>query len=152
MASRVFDELPEEIVHLLKQEQYVTVSTIEPKNSTPDVHAVSWVYAASPRILRFAVDARASAVENLRETPGMAMTVIGGGTTYSIAGKGKILTTEVSGISFPLAIIEVDVAEVKDVMFYGSRMLRGPVFEKTYDPEAAEELDNKVLEAMKNIH
>ncbi|MDZ5781691.1 pyridoxamine 5'-phosphate oxidase family protein [Marinococcus luteus] len=89
MASRVFDELPEEIVHLLKQEQYVTVSTIEPKNSTPDVHAVSWVYAASPRILRFAVDARASAVKNLRETPGMAMTVIGGGTTYSIAGQGK---------------------------------------------------------------
>ncbi|WP_079476058.1 pyridoxamine 5'-phosphate oxidase family protein [Marinococcus halophilus] len=149
MASRVFDELPEEIVYLLKQEQYVTVSTINQKNSTPDIHAVSWVYASSSRMLRFAVDARASVMKNLRASPGMAMTVIGGGTTYSIAGRGKILTTEVNGISFPLAIIEVEVVEVKDVMFYGSRMISGPVFEKTYDLEAADELDNKVLEAMK---
>jgi hypothetical protein len=45
--------------------------------------------------------------------------------------------------------MEVSIKEVRDVMFYGSKLSVEPSYEKTYDAEAAAKLDRQVMDAIK---
>ena len=42
-----------------------------------------------------------------------------------------------NGIQLPLALIKLNIKEVRDVMFYGSKITIQPEYDKTYDLEAA---------------
>jgi hypothetical protein len=46
-------------------------------------------------------------------------------------------------------LVEISIKEVRDVMFYGSKIITEPQYDKTYDKVAAERLDKQVMEAMK---
>ena len=48
-----------------------------------------------------------------------------------------------------LSCIDIDVEEVREAMFYGSRITVAPEFEKTYDKRAADKLDGQVFAALK---
>ena len=52
-------------------------------------------------------------------------------------------------VPLKLALVEVDIKEVRDVMFYGSKITADPEYDKTYDKNAAARLDKQVMEAMK---
>jgi len=53
------------------------------------------------------------------------------------------------GVPFKLSCFDIHVEQVRDAMFYGSRLSVAPEYEKTYDKRAAEKLDNQVFAAMK---
>ncbi len=67
-------------------------------------------------------------------------------SVFSISGgTGEILTDRMEGIPLKLTVIEVNVQEVRDVMFYGAEIATELTYEKTYDVRAAKKLDNQVL-------
>lgn len=149
MANRVENELTDELMPLLSQEQYVILATVDHETGGPNVNAISWVFAKDNKIVRFSVDNRSRIVENIRKQPRVTVTLIGAGSTYSITGDAKIIREKMEDVPLKLALVEILVKEVRDVMFYGSRIMSGPKYEKTYDKDAADKLDNQVMEAMK---
>ncbi|PYZ93283.1 hypothetical protein CR194_08805 [Salipaludibacillus keqinensis] len=149
MANQVETTLTEELLPLLREERYVTIATVDHETGGPNVNAISWVYASDETHVRFSVDNRSRIVENLKKQPLVTLTVVGAGSTYSITGEAKVLSEKMEDVPLKLALIEISVAEVRDVMFYGARITTEPKYEKTYDKEAAEKLDNQVMSAMK---
>lgn len=148
MANEVELKLTEELYNLLQGERFVTIATIDFETGAPNVSAISWVYAPNHETIRFAVDNRSRIVENIKKHSSVVLNLIGNGSTYSIAGEAKIAVEKMEGVPLKLALVEIAIKEVRDVMFYGSKITVEPKYEKTYDAEAAAKLDRQVKEAM----
>lgn len=149
MANQVEAVLTEELLPLLRVERYVTIATVDHENGGPNVNAISWVYATDESHIRFAVDNRSRIVQNLKKQPRVTITMLGAGSTYAITGEAKVLSEKLEEVPLKLALVEISIKEVRDVMFYGSRITTEPGYEKTYDKEAAAKLDFQVMNAMK---
>ena len=54
-----------------------------------------------------------------------------------------------SEVPLKLGLVEFKINEVRDVMFYGSKIVTEPQYDKTYDKKAAAKLDKQVMDAMK---
>ncbi len=149
MAKDLINELPDSLYQNLQKFDLVLLSTIY-ENKQPFVNAVSWVFAPTTKKIRFSVDSKSQIITNIKANQNVALSMFSGETIYSINGKGNLLTEEIEGIPFKLAIVEVDVESVHEVMFYGSKISSPPEYQKTYNPAAAEKLDQQVLTALKN--
>lgn len=141
--------LTEQLISLLQQEKLVILGTVDAETGSPNVNAISWVYAVNPNTVRFAVDARSRIVGNLRRTPQASLTLIGGGTVHAIYGRAKLVADALEEVPFKLACFDIEIDAVRDAMFYGARISVEPEYEKTYDKRAAEKLDGQVFAAMK---
>lgn len=150
MANQVETELTEQLLSLLRREHYVGLATVDHETGGPNINAISWVYAVDEKRIRFSVDNRSRIVKNILNQPLVAMTVIGAGSTHSITGKAEMIMEEMEGVPIKLALFELNIDEVRDVMFYGARIIAGPKFEKTYDEDAAKKLDDQVMSLLKN--
>ncbi|WP_332693845.1 pyridoxamine 5'-phosphate oxidase family protein [Halalkalibacter lacteus] len=149
MTNQVEQGLTEEMLPLLQKERYVTIATVDFEKGTPNVNAISWVYALTLQKIRFSIDNRSRIIDNIKTNDGVVITLIANGSTYSIAGSARIVTEKMEGVPLKLALVELEVNEVRDVMFYGAKMMVEPSYEKTYDVEAAAKLDRQVMEALK---
>ncbi|MYL32992.1 hypothetical protein GLW08_02265 [Pontibacillus yanchengensis] len=149
MANQVEKKLNEVQYQTLQSERYVLLSTIDYETATPMVNAISWVYAPSAFCIRFAIDNRSKIVENIRNHPYIVITLITDDSTYAIKGKAVIEKDNIEGVPLKLAMIELTIEEVRDVMFYGAKIANAPEYEKTYDNRAAAKLDNQVMNALK---
>ncbi|GAE33806.1 pyridoxamine 5'-phosphate oxidase family protein [Halalkalibacter akibai] len=149
MANRIESGLTDEILPLLQKEQYVLLSTIDFELGTPNVNAISWIYAPDAQTIRFTIDNRSRIIQNIKANEGVVLTLIANGSTYSIAGTAQIIVEKLEDVPLKLALLELDVKEVRDVMFYGAKMSTQPKYEKTYDAQAAAKLDHQVMQAMK---
>lgn len=109
------------------------------------------MYAVSKTSIRFAVDRRSRIVENIRHSTGVVLTIMANESVFSISGAGEILTDRMESIPLKLTVIEVNVKEVRDVMFYGAKLATEPTYEKTYDLPGSKKLDNQVLVGMKEL-
>lgn len=141
--------LPDTLFSLLQKESFVLLSTIDFETGAPSVSAISWVYAASPTKIRFALDQRSRIVQNLKHRSLATLTVIGNGTVHSIYGTAAIVADPLEGVPFKMTCVDVDIDAVRNAMFYGARITVEPEYEKTYDKRAAEKLDGQVFAAMK---
>lgn len=151
MANEVELKLTDELFSLLQMERFVTIATVDYETGSPNVSAISWVYAPTKETIRFAVDNRSRIVENIKKQSGVVLNLIGNGSTYSIAGEAKILQEKMEDVPLKLALIEISIKEVRDVMFYGAKITVEPKYEKTYDAQAAAKLDRQVKEAMQKL-
>ncbi|WP_017727153.1 pyridoxamine 5'-phosphate oxidase family protein [Halalkalibacterium ligniniphilum] len=149
MANQVEHGLTEELLPLLQKERFVTVSTVDFEKGTPNVSAISWVFAPDKGHIRFAIDNRSRMLDNIKKTSGIVITLIGNGSTYSIAGNAMVKREKMEGVPLKLAMIEVAVSDVRDIMFYGSKIVTEPTYDKTYDAEAAAKLDRQVMSALR---
>lgn len=149
MANQVEPMLTDELYQLLQAERFVTIATIDHESGGPNVSAISWVYAHKKDSIRFAVDNRSRIVENVRANPQVVLNLIGNESTYSIGGHATVKVEKLDEVPLKLALVEIHIKEVRDVMFYGSKISVEPKYEKTYDKNAAEKLDNQVMSAMK---
>ncbi|TLS37676.1 pyridoxamine 5'-phosphate oxidase family protein [Pseudalkalibacillus caeni] len=149
MPNKINPILTAELWTLLQKEQYVTLCTIDNETYGPYVSAISWLYAPDETTILFAVDNRSRIIKNIKENPLVSFTLIANESTYSINGSASIAMEKIEGVPLKLALINVKVNEVRDVMFYGARMSVEPAYEKVYDLEAAAKLDLAVMEAMK---
>ncbi|KYZ67606.1 pyridoxamine 5'-phosphate oxidase family protein [Bacillus sp. GZT] len=151
MANVVEPTLTDDLVQTLRKDCIVMVATTDFEKQVPNVSAISWVYAVSKASIRFAVDQHSRIVENIRHSTGVVLTIMANESVFSISGAGEILTDRMESIPLKLTVIEVNVKEVRDVMFYGAKLATEPTYEKTYDLRAAKKLDNQVLAGMKEL-
>jgi len=149
MANIVESQLFQPLLSELQKKCYVILSTVDSETGAPDVNAISWVFAKDEHTILFAVAKRSKIVENIEQTKHAVITVIANESTYSISGEATVKVEELEGVSLKLSLIELHINEVRDVMFYGSKISAEPQYETTYDPEAAEALDEKVMEVLK---
>jgi len=149
MANQVEEQLTDELVTLLQRERYATIATVDFEADGPNVNAISWVYAHDHKTIYFAVDNRSRIVRNIMNNGKVVLTTIANGTTYSISGDAYVKAEKLEGTPLKLALIEIKIDAVRDVMFYGSKISADVFYEKTYDQEAAEKLDRQVMDAMK---
>lgn len=148
MANQVETQLTKDLLPLLQEERYISLSTVDHETGGPNVNSISWVYARDEKHIRFAVDNRSRIVENIKANSHVAVLMFGAGSTFSITGNAKVLEEDMADVPLKLALVEIKITEVRDVMFYGSRIINEPKFEKTYDKEAAEKLDKQVMTGM----
>lgn len=149
MAETVSTTITDELFSQLQKERFVTISTIDLDTGAPNVSAISWVFAPDQSHVRFAVDNKSRIVENLSKNNSLVINVIGAGSCYSIAGEAQVAVEKLEGVPIKLARVDIDVKEVRDVMFYGARISVEPKYEKTYDADAAAKLDKQVMDALK---
>jgi pyridoxine/pyridoxamine 5'-phosphate oxidase len=149
LANQVEPGLIPVLFEELQSERFVTLSTVDHETGGPNVNAVSWILAKDEETVLFTVNQKSKIVENIRKNPLAVINLIANESTYSIAGKTEISQVQLEGVPLKLTLIKMEIDEVRDVMFYGSRISAEPAYEKTYDKTAAERLDRQVIEAMK---
>lgn len=150
MADKVASSLNEQLLPLLKKERFILLSTLDKDDGAPNQNAISWVYAPHESLIYFAVDNRSRILENIKSNRQVTLTLIGAGSVYSITGDASIEVEKMDGVPLKLAKVAVTVTAVREIMFYGSRISVEPQYEKTYDKQAADKLDNQVMTALKN--
>jgi hypothetical protein len=149
LANQIEVVLTDDLFQLLQKELFVTIATVDHETGGPNVSAISWVFAPTKEAIRFAVDNRSRIVQNIKANSQVVLNIIGNESTYSISGLAAVKVEKLEEVPLKLALIEIQIKEVRDVMFYGSKISIAPQYEKTYDKEAAEKLDNQVMNAMK---
>lgn len=150
MANQVESMLISSLYDFLQRERFVTIATVDFETGGPNVSAISWVYAPDQNHIVFAVDNRSRIVQNIKKSPFVVMNVIANESTYSIYGVAEIKKEKIENVPLKLALVELKINEVRDVMFYGAKISTEPKYEKTYDIEAAARLDRQVMDAIKN--
>lgn len=149
MANLIETVLIDPLYLSLQEERFVTIATIDYETGSPIVIAISWVFAPDRDRIFFAIDQDSRIIENIKKHPAIVMNIIANESTYSINGFAHLIEESLENVQIKLSLIELTISEVRDVMFYGSKISLEPKIEKTYDEFAAAKLDNQVLEAMK---
>ncbi|MGN7470069.1 pyridoxamine 5'-phosphate oxidase family protein [Brevibacillus sp. SAFN-007a] len=150
MAETVSQTLSEELFALLQKERFVTLGTVDHETGAPSLSSLSWTYAVNNGLIRFAVDTRSRILANIAKEPQVVLHLIGAGSSFAINGRAALKAERLEGVPLKLAVVEIAIDSVRDVMFYGSRISVEPQYEKTYDKNAAAKLDNQVMTALKN--
>ncbi len=149
MVNQVEPSLTQRLYDYLQQERFVLLSTVDFETEGPNVSALSWVLAKDKQTIVFAVDNRSRIIHNINKNNKIAINVIVEESSYSISGNASMQQERINGIPLPIALIQLNIKEVRDVMFYGSKITTQPEYDKTYDLEAATRLDRQVMDAMK---
>ncbi|TXC92096.1 hypothetical protein FS935_06870 [Metabacillus litoralis] len=150
MANKIETSLIDPLFNSLQKERFVTIASIDYETGSPNVSAISWVYAPDTNRILFAIDQKSRIVDNIKKHPAIVLNLIANESTYSINGNAHIKEDQLENIPLKLSLIELGISEVRDVMFYGSRISSEPQYDKTYDEKAAAKLDKQVLQAMKD--
>ncbi|MBT2641118.1 pyridoxamine 5'-phosphate oxidase family protein [Bacillus sp. ISL-41] len=149
MANQVEPKLIKPLFDEMQKERFVTLATVDHETSGPNVSAISWVLAKDEKTVYFAVDNRSRIIENIKSNNKAVINLIANESTYSISGTASVKQEKLEGVPLKLALVEIKITEVRDVMFYGSKIVAEPQYDKTYDKDAAARLDNQVMDAMR---
>ncbi|MEH7308543.1 pyridoxamine 5'-phosphate oxidase family protein [Neobacillus drentensis] len=149
MANQVEPKLIKPLYDELQKERFVTLATVDYETGGPNVSSISWVLAKDESTIYFAVDNRSRILENINENNQVVINLIANESTYAIHGEAHLKEERIQNVPLKLALIQVKVTAVRDVMFYGSKIVTEVQYDKTYDKNAAQKLDNQVMEAMR---
>ncbi|MFK9092281.1 pyridoxamine 5'-phosphate oxidase family protein [Bacillus salipaludis] len=149
MANQVEPKLIKPLYDEMQKERFVTLATVDHETGGPNVSAISWVLAKDDSTIYFAVDNRSRILENMNKNNKVVINLIANESTYSIQGEARVKEERLPDVPLKLALVEITIKEVRDVMFYGSKIVTEVQYDKTYDKNAAEKLDRQVMEAMK---
>ncbi len=141
------EKLPEKLVNLMKDLTPSVVATA--RDNKPYTTFITWLIAKDERTIRFAVNKDSLTAQNIRENPSVCIEVFGENTASSISGTAKVIKEEIETLPFPVSVIEVNVENVVDNLFPGADITGKIPFVHTGDVEKAKELDEKVLEALR---
>jgi uncharacterized pyridoxamine 5'-phosphate oxidase family protein len=149
MANQVEPRLLKPLYDGLQKERFVTLATVDYETGGPNVSAISWVLAKDEGTIYIAVDNRSRILENIKNNNLVVINMIANESTYSISGTASLKQERLQEVPLKLGLLEVSINEVRDVMFYGSKIVTEVQYDKTYDKNAAEKLDKQVMEAMR---
>lgn len=149
MVNQVEAKLIQPLYEQLQSERFVTLATIDFETGGPNVSAVSWILASDEDTILFAVDNRSRIIQNIQNNDRVVVNLIANESTYSISGQAIVKQEKLEDVPLKLALVQINIAEVRDVMFYGSKIVVEPQYDKTYDKVAAARLDKQVMDAMR---
>ena len=144
--------LSPEAVQLLQGQTVVILNLADKANDRIYTSALSWVYGIDEKTIRFAVDHKSEIIEIIENDPRLKLTFFGLESVYTISGQAVVKVRKTEGLTLKLAIIEVNVEEVRDIIFYGGKIVANPAFEKTYAQDLIVKLDNEVKGAIFNLY
>ncbi|WP_219836332.1 pyridoxamine 5'-phosphate oxidase family protein [Paenibacillus sp. R14(2021)] len=140
--------LNDDLFGALNQEPFVLLHTIDADSGSPTSSVISWIYAVNRTTLRFAIDGRSRLSVNMTSKADVSITLFGPGTVQTIYGTARLVTKVLDDVPIKLVCFDIRISEIRDAMFYGSRLSAKPAYEKTYDLRAADKLDKQVFAAM----
>jgi hypothetical protein len=149
MANQVEPKLIKALYDELQQERFVTLATVDFETGAPSVNSISWIFAKDESTILFAIDNRSRIVQNIAQNKQVVINIIANESTYAILGDASLKEERINDVPLKLALVKVAIKEVRDVMFYGSKITSHPEYDKTYDKNAAARLDKQVMEAIK---
>lgn len=149
MPNQVEPKLIKALYDELQKERYVTLATVDFETGGPNVSAISWILAKDEETIYFAVDNRSRIIQNIQQNANAVINLIANESTYSISGAAVVKLEKLNEVPLKLALVEIKIKEVRDVMFYGSKITAEPMYDKTYDKDAASRLDKQVMDAMR---
>jgi len=149
MANQVEPRLIKPLFDELQKERFVILATVDFETGGPNVSAISWILAKDEETIYFAVDNKSRIIQNISQNSKVVINLIANESTYSIQGEASLKEERLQDVPLKLAMVELKINEVRDVMFYGSKIVTEPQYDKTYDKKAAAKLDKQVMEAMK---
>jgi flavin reductase (DIM6/NTAB) family NADH-FMN oxidoreductase RutF len=149
MAEKLMGNLSDELVQYLQGERMVTLASIDAENGSPNILCISWLLALDNSTLRLAIDGRSKLLVNIEKNPLVTVTVLGLETAYAITGRARKYVDKLEGCALNMAGVEIAVEAVRDVMFYGGKLVQEPAYDKTYDKALAEKYDNEIYTALK---
>lgn len=149
MPNQVEPKLIKPLFDELQKERFVTLATVDYETGGPNVSAISWVLAKDEKTIYFAIDNKSRMINNITHNNKVVINLIANESTYSIQGEASLKEERLQEVPLKLALIEIKIHDVRDVMFYGSKIVTEPQYDKTYDKNAAARLDKQVMEAMK---
>ncbi|QFT88723.1 hypothetical protein FIU87_08710 [Bacillus sp. THAF10] len=150
MPNLVENVLIQPLLAALQQEILVTVHTIDHDTRGPNVNAVSWIYASNEKTLLLAVNSTSRIMENIQFHKNVVITVIANNSVYSINTVATVKEERMKEVPLRLSLLQLDIQEVRDIMFYGAKVSNVPTFEKTYDLDAARKLDEQVMNSIRS--
>lgn len=149
MPNQVEPRLIKPLYDELQKERFVTLATVDYESGAPNVSAISWIFAKDEETIYFAIDNKSRIIQNITHNNKVVINLIANESTYSIQGEASLKEERLQDVPLKLALIELRIQEVRDVMFYGSKIITEPQYDKTYDKNAAARLDKQVMDAMK---
>lgn len=149
MPNQVEPKLTKQLFDELQKERFVTLATVDFETGGPNVSAISWVLAKDEETIYFAVDNRSRIIQNINNNANVVINLIANESTNSISGSAVLKLEKLNEVPLKLALVEIKIKEVRDVMFYGSKITVEPEYDKTYDKDAAARLDKQVMDAMR---
>lgn len=149
--SKVLTELSPEMMSILQGQAIVLLNVIHKPSQRIYTTALSWVYADDPKKIRFAIDAKSEFVTILEEDPNLALNFIALESVYSVIGTANVMVKQTEGTTLKLAVVEVDIDHIRDIMFYGGKVTADPSFIKTYKPELVIKLDEEAKQAVLSL-
>lgn len=137
-----------ELAAYLNGDKLVLLSTVDAQTATPSISAISWVKTVDPGTIRFAVAANSRIIGNLKANPRATICIIGLETVYSIVGSCRVLEEPMEGIQMRLVKLELAIDNIFESMFWGSKIVAEPAYEKTQMIEKSKELDAQVFQGL----
>lgn len=148
MAAKVETQLTAEMVNYLQGNTVVFLSAVEPESRNIYTTALSWVYAVDEKTIRFAIDSKSDFIAIIDQDPRVVLNFIGLESSFSISGEAKVKVRKTEELTLKLALVEIEVKELRNIMFYGGKIVQDPAFVKTYNADLAKKLDTEVHEAL----
>lgn len=149
MVNQVEQKLIKPLIDELQKERFVTIATVDFETGGPNVSALSWILAKDENTICFAVDNRSRIIQNINHNHRAVINLIANESTYSIQGGAEVIQEKMEEVPLKLALVQINIEEVRDVMFYGSKIVTEPTYDKTYDKDAAARLDKQVMDAIR---
>ncbi|NHN33428.1 pyridoxamine 5'-phosphate oxidase family protein [Paenibacillus agricola] len=144
-------ELSTEMMEQLQGQNIVFINVVDKESGDIYSTVLSWVYAVSPKAIRFAIDAKSDFVRILLDDPRLVLNFVSKETVYSVKGKAAVKVARTEELTLKMALLEVDVEEVRDIIFYGGKIETQPKFVKTYKVELIKKLDDEMKNALLNL-
>ena len=107
------NRLPDRAMSYLKVGRLVVLATVN-EDGRPDTCPVSWVVALNPSVIRLAISREVNTYRNTLNNEHVMLSLVGGAMTLGIRGRARVLTDSLDGIPLSMAIVEMEVDEVKD--------------------------------------
>lgn len=145
------NKLTKHLYDFLQTPQIASIVTIHNKDLSPVVSCISWIYSFNENTIFFAIDSRSITVENINVHNKICLHVFTNHSVYSINGTATIIQNPIEQLPLNLALIKIEVNEVRDVMFYGSTINQTPQIQLNYAPMMAKSLEEKVYEKFKSV-
>lgn len=149
--AKVEHQLTNEMVAYLQGGSVVLLNAVEPTSNNIYTTALSWVYAIDAKTIRFAIDSKSDFISIIESDPRVVLNFVGLESTYSVNGNATVKVKQTEGLTLKLALVEVEVQAVRDIMFYGGKITHDPAFTKTYNADLIVKLDNEVKGALTNL-
>lgn len=150
--SKVITELSAEMIEQLQGQNIVLLNVVN--KETGDIYstALSWVYAMDSGTIRFAIDSKSDFVRIVNEDPRVLLNFVCGETVYSVKGAADVKVARTEELTLKMALIEVQVQEIRDIIFYGGKIVTQPAFVKTYNADLIKKLDDEMKQALTNLY